>query len=169
MTLKLDQIRLVSVITKEVCRQFKEVGEKSPPALQFQFQAVIDAANLVVAALEREEVKAPPGSGVEAWLASDDRGSSSESICRRLFGKPPVKTSLDLQNSHPHDPEDFGRCHRFLEVVPEARAKFHLMKDVSPTWKTLVDNWDELTTLYVRELPRGKAPLLYERMKQLGC
>jgi hypothetical protein len=169
MTLKLDQIRIVSVITKEVCRQFKAAGEKSPPAMPYQFQAVIDAANLVVAAFEREEVKAAPGAGLDAWLTSDDRGLSSETICRRLFGKPQARCSLDLQNSHPRDPDDFGRCHRFLEAVPEARARFHLMKDVSPVWKKLVEEWDELTELYLKELPGGRAPILYERMEQLGC
>lgn len=169
MTLKLDQIRIVSVITKEVCRQFKAAGEKSPPALSYQFQAMIDAANLVVAAFEREAVKATPGAGLQAWLASDDRGLSSEAISRRLFGVPPVKSSFDLNDNYPHDPDDFGRCHRFLEAVPEAQAKFSLMKDVSPTWKTLVDNWEELTALYVEALPSGRAPKLYERMKALGC
>lgn len=167
--MRLDQIQLVSVITKEVCRQFKEAGENEPLAVTYQFQAVIDAANLVVAAYEREPMKAAPGSGVEAWLASDDRGLSSESICRRLFGKPPIKTSLDRQNSHPRDPDDFGRCHRFLQVVPEARAKLDLMKDVSHVWKRLVEQWDALTYLYLKELPSGNAPLLYKHMKELGC
>jgi hypothetical protein len=36
-------------------------------------------------------------------------------------------------------------------------------------WKNIIDNWSELTRLYLEELPTGRAPKLYERMKALGC
>lgn len=70
--------------------------------------------------------------------------------------------------NHPHDPSDFGRCHRLLEVMPSWRPL--LAEKVSPLsceWARLIEAWDELTALYLEELPSGNAPRTYHRMKEV--
>src|SRR6266702_3517315 len=67
----------------------------------------------------------------------------------------------------PHDPADFGRCHRLLQLMPEWRAQLHKVAEVFPKWKPLVDAWNELEALWLKEKPSGRCPLLYERMHVL--
>lgn len=62
---------------------------------------------------------------------------------------------------YPHDPSDLCRC---LRVSPSAPKH---MRDRSPEWRVLVDNWDELAALLREEHPNGTAPKLYRRMKDL--
>jgi hypothetical protein len=54
----------------------------------------------------------------------------------------------------------------FLEVVPEAADKLHLMSRVSPLWNRLVDHWGHLTALYVEEFPTGKFEKLDARIEK---
>lgn len=77
------------------------------------------------------------------WLANGERGMSSESMCFHLMGK----TS---KRHYPYDPDDFSRCYKLLQAVPEwkgARA-MQKLKLLSPEWSNLVDNWDRLTEMY---------------------
>lgn len=155
---------LVLAINKELEKQARARKLKLfvEPRL---FQSTIEAANLIVAAYAKPITKASAGMGLTAWLASDDTGISSKTMAAVL-----CEVHYDKREwSHPYDPDDFGRCHRFLEAVPEARAKLALMGAASPVWAKLVQHWDELTALYLEELPSGKAPRLYDRMKELGC
>jgi len=95
------------------------------------------------------------------------RGMSSQSMWWVLYhnGNAPLPEN---KKQHPCDPDDFSRCHRLLEVVPEWKEKLHLMKAVSPVWKKLVENWDKLTEMYL-QLVAGKKVAMYEFMQQLGC
>ena len=63
----------------------------------------------------------------------------------------------------PHDPDDFGRCHRLLQAFPEWRSRLDEMR-AHPGWGPLVDAWSELEALYAEEIQSGKAPKLYARM-----
>ena len=99
------------------------------------------------------------------WLATGDRGISSEAIASQL-------TSINIVEScwfstHPRDPSDFGRCMRLLDAVPEFRPRLKEMAEVSPVWAALVKQWDELESLYKEEFPTGKAPKLYDRMQKI--
>lgn len=99
------------------------------------------------------------------WLASGNRGISSEAIASYLTGINFV--SGHWFSNHPHDPSDFKRCMDLLEAVPEFRPRLKEMAEVSPIWAELVENWDELEKLYKEEAPTGKAPKLYDRMQEI--
>lgn len=96
-----------------------------------------------------------------AWLASEGRGVSSETIFQVMTGIP------FQQYSTPCDPSDFGRCFSLLMRFPEWRPRLQEVADRFPKWQPLVDSWSEMETLYLEELPNGTAPKLYELMKKL--
>lgn len=76
--------------------------------------------------------------------------------------------------AHPHDPDDFARCRKLLEAVPELAPRLNEMKAASSVWASLVEAWDELCRLMDEEAPewregKGSSPKTYARMKALGC
>ncbi len=106
------------------------------------------------------------------WLANGERGTSSETmfstLAKSIHGAPQL-TLARWGEHHPSDPDDFSRCHKLLETVPELRAKLPLMKAVSPVWSALVDNWEKLTEMHNEQVSTGKRNGMYEFMKELGC
>lgn len=97
------------------------------------------------------------------WIVGRDTGTSSKTIWAVMTGTP--YNGMDV----PYDPSDFGRCYRLLAHFPEWRERLHEVAEAMPEWGALVRQWDELTTLYEREIknPDGMAPDLYRRMKDL--
>ena len=103
------------------------------------------------------------------WLQNGDLGLSSKAIASKMTGINFVKTEI-WGLPHPRDPSDFKRCIDLLIAVPEFKDRLDEMKEVSPIWKVLVDNWGELEQLLLEESAIGPlAPKLYARMKELGC
>ncbi len=168
-TLRLEQMSLVTAILREIERQSQEKGCGPAHVHAFQMNAVCEGATAIVKKFNREFVPATPGMGLSAWRRCDDRGLSSNALAYHLCGAFVSADDHDDLTAHPHDPSDFGRCHRFLEAVPEAKVNFERMIPVSPVWASLVMHWGELTALYLEELPSGRCGKLYDRMKQLGC
>lgn len=158
---------LFTAILAEVDRQAKEQGFDKLRVEAYQLNAAAKGATQIVEEFNRDAVRAKADMGLSAWLGSDDTGLSSMAMAYNLFQKGNV--SRGCETRHPLDPADFGRCHRFLEAVPGARDLLPKMAEVSETWKRLVGAWDELTALYLEELPSGNAPKCYARMKELGC
>jgi hypothetical protein len=70
---------------------------------------------------------------------------------------------------HPHDPDDFRRCYLLLKTVPEWKDKLHLMKQVSPVWSNIIDNWDKLCTMLEQQMQSSKDEGMNDFMKTLGC
>lgn len=97
---------------------------------------------------------------IAKWLLSSDTGVSSKTICRVALG---VKGEM----APPRDPADFGRCYRLLEKIPELRDTMSQLPKQCPDWQPLVDNWEELERMWREESPTGRAPKMYERMKEL--
>lgn len=99
------------------------------------------------------------------WIVGDDTGVSSKTIWSVMMG---AKNSeyTDI----PHDPSDFGRCYRLLELVPMWKGRLQEVADKYPKWQPMVDVWDELSDLYEQELSNNKdcAPKLYQRMKVIA-
>lgn len=124
----LSQIELICAICKHLDKQ----GVKS--LVPRQYNAVIEAANLICDAIAREPVPASHGMGLAAWLASDDTGASSLYLASVLGG-------FVKQYAHPHDADDFGRCMRLLEAVPEFDLPLVEMRGKSPQWDALLDSW----------------------------
>lgn len=115
-----------------------------------------------------------PSSAVE-WLASGERGTSSECIFYVMTGMP--VGSYRCSTAHPSDPDDFKRCEKLLRKVPEFLSRFDEMRVVSPVWDKLVTNWNRIACLIEEEAPgvlsgefrHGSAPKTYALMKELGC
>lgn len=160
-----SQITLVSSICSALEAQALERGEKAVVSAH-QLNVICSAASSIVAAMAVDDEQVKAGIGLQAWLASDDTGISGLTMAAALYLA--GKYAFTPQRwCHPWDPSDFGRCHRFLEAVPGSRERLPEMKTVSPVWATLVDNWDEITRLYLEELPTGKAPKCYALMDKL--
>lgn len=106
------------------------------------------------------------------WLASGERGLSSEAIVSNLTGQHVGRYWHG--GDHPYDPSDFRRCELLLREVPIARLMFHRMAEVSPVWKALVEAWSEIVALMESEVPgvfetrspNGRAPLAAARITQ---
>jgi hypothetical protein len=98
----------------------------------------------------------------QQWIVSGDTGRSSVAIWSHMMHS-------RGNTEHPLDPDDFGRCYRLLKAIPAWRARIGEMASVSRVWGSLVEHWAELEALYVEELPTGRAPKLYARMKELGA
>lgn len=103
-----------------------------------------------------------------SWLASGERGESSNAILARVTGVP-VGNYIFPSSGYPHDPSDFRSCMQLINQYPVLRSHLYEMKDVSPQWAQIVDHWDELEALYEteRKRPDGNAPLLYKRLQEL--
>ena len=108
-----------------------------------------------------EKARRTHGDTLAAWLAGPDTGMSSKAMALMLNGIPsPEKDS-------PWDPDDIGRCFRFLDRFPDLKAHMDRVRPLSPMWSRLIDHWDELRALWDEESPTGRYPKLYNRMKEL--
>lgn len=127
-----------------------------------QFNAILTAATTIADALGTAHTPAVPGMGLEAWLACDDTGLSSLFMAHVIFGTP-----QHAQNYHPVDPDDFGRCYRFLLATTPARSCLYRLKEYGPYWSALVDAWDELEIHYREQSPGGDWSNLSARMTEI--
>lgn len=76
------------------------------------------------------------------WIANGSVGMSSKTMWNCLMG------NKDFTVNHPYDPDDFSRCYKLLEVVPEWKSRVSELKALSKEWSLLADNWDTLTKMY---------------------
>lgn len=104
------------------------------------------------------------------WLLNGEHGISSRAMFSVLSGKNVMGT---WGMHHPCDPDDFKRCYKLLQAVPQWKSRLYKMNRVSPVWQRLVENWDKLTEMYeqnVREDWKNyKQVGMYEFMQSLGC
>lgn len=84
------------------------------------------------------------------WLVSGDTGVSSETIVAIALGARVGRFDI------PRDCGDFGRCYRLLKKVPELIDAMPLVAEVCPKWQPLVQNWEELTSLYELDMSDKK-------------
>lgn len=89
------------------------------------------------------------------WLASGERGISSNTIFTRLTG---VDALGDWCQSYPSDAWDLRRCRLLLEQCPELAAKFPEMAKASKKWAALVRDWDMICKTMDEELPDWRTP-----------
>ena len=106
-----------------------------------------------------------------AWLATGERGLSSEAIFQHMTGVPLARTACDAY-AHPSDPADLRRCMLLLEAVPAFAARLGEMSEVSEIWARLVAAWPELCATMDAESPNwrsggGWAHRTYEKMRAL--
>lgn len=93
------------------------------------------------------------------WMSYGEHGQSSKYMAWKLQNS---RTHPYAEPARPYDPDDFGRCHKLLAMVPEFRGRMERMKECGPEWSDLVDHWDELTAMY-----EAKDEGMYKRVQQL--
>ena len=76
------------------------------------------------------------------WINFGSTGMSSKTMWNCFMG------NKDFRINHPYDPDDFSRCYKLLEAVPEWKDQLHKLKPLSKEWSNLVDNWPKLTSMY---------------------
>jgi hypothetical protein len=102
------------------------------------------------------------------WLASGERGTSSNTIFTILTG---VDALDGWSPSYPVDPSDFRRCRLLLEQCPEVAEQFPRMASASKMWAALVRDWNAICAAMNKEMPdwrdpkRGAAPETYRLIK----
>lgn len=91
------------------------------------------------------------------WISNGEVGNSSKTMWNCFMGNSnyPIK--------HPYDPDDFKRCHKLLESIPEWKEELHRLKSLSKPWENLVNNWDQLTEMYLENERTN-----WENYKQIG-
>lgn len=115
------------------------------------------------------------------WAINGEHGLSSKTMFNHLTKNLQVRSLKNEYRNvyHPSDPDDFRRCYLLLESVPQWKEKSELekLKQLSPVWEKLVDNWDKLTAMLEEMMQRRKDGWpdkkipngMYEFMKSLGC
>jgi len=91
------------------------------------------------------------------WIRNGRIGDSSKTMWNCLIG------NKDFKINYPYDPDDFSRCYKLLEAVPEWKKELGRLKILSVQWSNLIDNWDELTKMY--ELNENQN---WENSKEIG-
>ncbi len=114
-----------------------------------QFNTIIEAANNILKQMAIPHIPAPPGCGLDAWLASDECGASSKWLHQMLNG-----SSRGGHESYPHDISDFERCVIMLKAVPGNAVRMAaLLEDrvriaeTGSPWNRLLGAWGELVAL----------------------
>ena len=99
------------------------------------------------------------------WIANGEVGMSSKTMWNCFMG------TKEYPINYPYDPDDFKRCYKLLQAIPEWKAELHKLKLLSPKWSNLVDNWDTLTEMYERNVKEkwknSKEIGMYELMEKL--
>lgn len=92
------------------------------------------------------------------WIKEGEQGKSSIAMWRCFMDS----YSPNDQWDNPSDPDDFKRCYKLLQAIPEWKNQFNKLKKLSPQWNNLVDNWDKLTEMFEAESDK-----MYEFMQKL--
>nr|BDD45676.1 hypothetical protein 3 [Prochloraceae cyanobacterium]BDD46471.1 hypothetical protein 16 [bacterium] len=106
------------------------------------------------------------------WLASGERGLSSETIFQSIHG---ITILAPHELTTPRDPADLRRCRLLLEQSPVIAEQFHSVMSRVSGWGALVAHWEDLCALMDDEAPQwrdGKkshsCPRTYQKMKTLA-
>ncbi|MBJ9598063.1 hypothetical protein GHU73_12000 [Citrobacter werkmanii] len=101
------------------------------------------------------------------WQTTGDVGVSSATMASIALG-----LDKSFYGSHfgaPHDPSDMLRCMKLLEAIPEIRDHFPTIAKRVPTFKGIIEQWDELAEVMNRECvgDKWRAPDAYKMIKEL--
>lgn len=112
---------------------------------------------------------APPLSApVEAragwWRERGETGTSSLTIWSAFAGG----GNPHRHNSYPLDPDDFQRCKKLLDLIPEWRRSLDHVVTAFPWFQPFVSAWPEFERLWAEESPTKRCPKLYAAMQVAG-
>jgi len=77
--------------------------------------------------------------GLGQWIAEFGKGLSARAIAAHLGGV------WEQTGNYPSDADDFRRCERLLDMVPEFRDRLGEMAEVNAYWRALVPLWTSLS------------------------
>jgi len=80
----------------------------------------------------------------DTWIVGPDTGVSSMIIWSVMKGVP----YQQFFPSPPHDPYDFGRCYRLLELIPSWKQRLPEVAQHYPEWGPLIEQWPRLEDMY---------------------
>ena len=83
-----------------------------------------------------------------AWVAGRDTGTSSKTMWAALTGAVKGPARLDFYRDIPHDGDDFGRCYRLIQAVPEWASRLDEIVAAFPAWGPIIREWDRLCRIY---------------------
>lgn len=109
--------------------------------------------------------KEPDAITPQDWLRGRDTGTSSLTIYAVMMNTPSPHNRYDV----PHDPDDFSRCYRLLNLFPKWKARLGDVAARFPIWNPFVREWDKLTTMYetAMKTPNEPAHEMYVFMQSL--
>lgn len=84
-----------------------------------------------------------PEARAALWWNNGEHGRSSDTIWNIMMGN-----GHGNRIAHPIDPDDFKRCYKLLQAIPEWIPCIVELKELSPQWANLIANWDKLTEMY---------------------
>jgi hypothetical protein len=97
------------------------------------------------------------------WLMNGETGISSKTMVEVMTDRPCLS---GFRRDHPCDPDDFNRCYKLLEMIPELKPMLPKMRSASKAWSNLIDNWDKLTEMLEEQLRTHKDNGMYDLMQE---
>lgn len=76
------------------------------------------------------------------WIMNGEVGLSSKTMWACLHGEEKFPIY------YPYYPDDFSRCYKLLETIPEWKSELSKVRALSSAWEALIDNWSTLTSMY---------------------
>lgn len=101
-----------------------------------------------------------------SWFSRGKTGASSE--CMAF-----VAAGIGIKRiNYPHDPSDFNRCLLLIDWVPEVKDHFDEIAVLCPSWKALIERWDEINRTFIQEAgfdwkKSNTAPNTYALMREI--
>jgi len=108
----------------------------------------------------------------QAWLKNGNRDVSSNTIFTHLSK---FNALGSFHKYHPVYADDLRRCRLLLDQCPDFMMRLNEMREVSPVWERIIDNWERLCALLDQEAPSWRenavwsCPKTNELMRELGC
>ena len=82
------------------------------------------------------------------WLATGEKGISSEAIAFKMAGVVPGRS----WSTHPYDPSDFKQCLKLVNFIPEIRSRLDEMRSISREWNAIIEHWKEIEECFMGEV-----------------
>ena len=96
----------------------------------------------------------------KTWLATGEQGLSSSLLFFVMTGVKPFylqgRSMVEYANMLPRDVADFRRCDALLSAVPEFAGRMDETVRLYPAWAPLVENWDTLKAMLLRQWKDGE-------------
>lgn len=106
------------------------------------------------------------------WLAYGEHVPSSKQIFSRITG---ISVGGLFETNIPLTTRDFISCRKMLEACPEIAAHLDEMREVSPVWDLLIENWGDLCRALDEDFPEwrihnaGAAPRTAQALKFIAA